>query len=68
MELKPCPFCGTPPASSEIRGVVGYSFYVHCLECDADGPMLDERDDAIAAWNRRAPSGTGDETKTPPTD
>ena len=53
-DLKPCPFCQTPPAPSEVRGLCFW--YVHCMECDADGPTGDSREAAIAAWNRRTPA------------
>ena len=49
-ELKPCPFCGGKP---ELRRPNGYR--VECL-CGAEKEVYDEPLEAIAAWNRRAPT------------
>jgi Lar family restriction alleviation protein len=53
--LEPCPFCGPAaklePFFAEHRG--GY-WYVSCLYCDCEGPPTNSKDDALAAWNRRA--------------
>ncbi len=54
-ELASCPFCGGEASFSEWRYDHGWERYVHCLECGARGPECDNREDAIAAWNRRAP-------------
>lgn len=61
--LLPCPFCGGE--ASLHKGMQAFDDYeVHCDECGVCGPnfgSMDEtfspRDDAIAAWNRRAPLG-----------
>lgn len=52
MEAKPCPFCGgTDITTGELNLVA------KCVDCDTRGPWpgpgID--DDALAAWNRRAP-------------
>ena len=57
--LKACPFCGGRP----IRQVVAFSDgpsegdprYIKCMDCHARSVMFDKTEDAIAAWNRRAP-------------
>lgn len=65
-ELLPCPFCGKKPELRELlvhyddgpHGPVGsYSghFLVACDECGIEVGE-EYRDDAIAAWNRRAPA------------
>ena len=52
-QLKPCPFCG----GADIRP---FDNSVVCNSCSASGPDLGHcvgaecRNDAIAAWNRRA--------------
>ena len=54
-KLKPCPFCGGKAEASEVRaGDFNYSV-VTCGECWAKSPHHVWRQDAIAAWNRRAP-------------
>jgi len=58
-ELGPCPFCGTSMDPFVVQqsafGRLGERFMVCCDGCDAMGPATDEMEDAIAAWNRRAP-------------
>ena len=53
--LEPCPFCG----STQIQFREG-DRYGSCHECDAQSPRFsavgDMKENAIAAWNRRAPS------------
>lgn len=54
-KLKPCPFCG-----GEAKAAYGRCDYnvwqVCCLNnaCQAMAGWCDTKDDAIAAWNRRA--------------
>lgn len=58
MDLKPCPFCG-----SDMDGfVTGFDGSTHesghlFIECDcgAMGPRGRTIEEAVAAWNRRAP-------------
>ena len=51
LKLKPCPFCG-----SDDLGMNGGSEYVFCRGCGAEGAWNDDNvEEAIAAWNRRAP-------------
>lgn len=59
-ELLPCPFCGvTPRLTFDDDKTIFY-----CVQCENDD-CLDpvavrmEREEAIAAWNRRAPSTYG---------
>jgi Lar family restriction alleviation protein len=54
-ELLPCPFCGGKELTTE--GCLWYQV-VYCLTCEAEGPVADalpNPENAIAAWNRRAP-------------
>lgn len=56
-EIKPCPFCGSKDVFTGHRS----SFYVHCDECQVDGPWNDRNEqEAIEAWNRRTPSASID--------
>lgn len=50
-ELKPCPFCG-----AKITGLQRMDLYsvVMCMECEAEGPPMENADKAIEAWNNRA--------------
>lgn len=51
IDLKPCPFCG-----GKDLHIHGWSFYVQCMQCGAEGGWNDEHDGeevAIASWNTR---------------
>lgn len=54
--LEPCPFCGGDPILT-IEGVAGdritEPYHVRCMRCDIK-VTRPSRDEAIAAWNRRA--------------
>ena len=52
-ELKPCPHCGGKAEwdSADTDG----SCRIECTNCGATTSWLREDEDAIAAWNRRAP-------------
>lgn len=59
----PCPLCGDDVAkgsfwfSAKPRAPDAPELYeVFCLECEFDGPSRPTLDEAIEAWNRRAPS------------
>ncbi|MBQ2617758.1 MAG: hypothetical protein IJF90_12940 [Synergistaceae bacterium] len=43
-----CPFCGNMLCT--IDSYDG-KFYVHCPECEADGPMMGTLEDACRMWN-----------------
>lgn len=63
-KIKPCPFCGKPPARRRIveeydadaDGPAGEFDAWHNIECDNCGITVGEeyRSDAIAKWNSRA--------------
>ena len=55
-ELKRCPFCG-----GQINMVCGTDGvgYVFCGVCNAEGPLEKSKEEAVAAWNRRANEGEG---------
>ena len=59
--LKPCPFVhdedGEPPAVQKTA----FGWNCECPVCEAIGPLAGTPEDAIAAWNARAPL-------SPPTD
>ena len=52
--ITPCPFCGD--MNSVIDSCDG-KFYVHCPECDADGPMCESISDAVKMWDVFAREG-----------
>lgn len=52
IELKPCPFCG----SENIKALYNHRVDVYtclCIGCGTDGPMWDNEQAAIKAWNSR---------------
>ena len=51
MELKDCPFCGHNEVMTFDHGDC---FAVGCLNCHAEGPSADTRDEATEKWNDRA--------------
>lgn len=59
-QMKPCPFCGSP-ASTECNPGFGPSGAPWAVGCDEDGcaefAWFASEAEAIAAWNRRAPTG-----------
>lgn len=67
-ELLPCPFCGnngSGPIEDALHVVLNEhdwrspSWTVQCDKCTATMGYSDERDEAIAAWNRRPSSEAG---------
>lgn len=52
-KLKPCPFCGGD--ASYLYKQSSTTWYVFCGECESSGAESYSENDAIAAWNRRAP-------------
>ena len=58
--LKPCSFCGQPPCvdvqQTNYAPKTDTTFWaVWCEECKATGPEKTTPQEAIAAWNTRAP-------------
>ena len=53
MMILPCPFCGCEPFTGGMKGWRG--LLIHCVTEGCVNPAVnsDERDVAIAAWNRR---------------
>ncbi|HDT0712196.1 TPA: Lar family restriction alleviation protein [Morganella morganii subsp. morganii] len=51
--MKPCPFCGGD--ASYLYKQSSTTWYVFCGECESSGAESYSENDAIAAWNRRAP-------------
>lgn len=61
-KLLPCPFCGEKYSLSVAMEDGGFSRWVSCQVCEAEGPALNHQFDgtneesrhiAISAWNRR---------------
>lgn len=61
-KLAPCPFCDHKVLmphvhSRSAKTAGGYHYFVRCPRCHTEGPRsLSSKDDAIEAWNRRAPA------------
>jgi len=55
-ELLPCPFCGDSESLVVENDNSGstYCYVVFCDGCTAIGPCDDNKEGAIADWNRRA--------------
>jgi Lar family restriction alleviation protein len=51
-ELKPCPFCGENKLI--LQEIIANNCYVKCLLCITDGPVGENEQEAIDAWNKRA--------------
>ena len=55
-KLKPCPFCGSK--DDLLINDEDYEVFVFCWSCEARGPEMFSKNDAIEAWNRRADDGS----------
>lgn len=44
-----CPFCGGNPLMWRRNSTM----FIHCVNCGADGPIVNSEEDAIAGWNDR---------------
>ena len=51
-ELKPCPFCGSPPVEPWMRDWEN-SYSAYCSECGCIGPSARSEEEAVNLWNRR---------------
>jgi len=49
--FKFCPFCGN--VDQETFTILDFE-RVECYQCGAVGPLRDEPDEAVEAWNKRA--------------
>jgi|TARA_R110002110_G_scaffold80234_3_gene209102 Lar family restriction alleviation protein len=50
VRIKPCPFCGHPkPQLLESDTTC----WISCINCEADGPVLESVKAAESAWNKR---------------
>lgn len=59
-DLKPCPWptCGNSRLGPEhviLTGALGDKRCIRCGACGASGPVMKTEDEAVAAWNQRAP-------------
>lgn len=54
-ELLPCPFCG-----GKAKVMQSHNPYVICENCHVSTPMFSWKQDAVAAWNRRAEESRSD--------
>lgn len=53
-ELKPCPMCGNP--EPVLYDFDGEDWGIECGVCVVQTIMVDRREQAVADWNRRAPT------------
>lgn len=53
-KLKPCPFCGGETKIRTYSGMGRTMFFVQCNDCAAESSCYDTKEEAVAAWNRRA--------------
>jgi hypothetical protein len=52
--LRPCPFgCERKPTTDAATFPDGDFWFVECRECGMRGPLADNCDEAINAWNQR---------------
>lgn len=59
VELAACPFCPVKPPLTTQRIVVEIprrGWAVRCIECGTTGPLCERSEQAIPAWNTRAPT------------
>lgn len=57
IELRECPFCGSPaeqPKRCDTDDSGNPVFGVECSQCPCENIWYKDAEDAIAAWNRRA--------------
>jgi Lar family restriction alleviation protein len=64
IKTKPCPFCGNKEAGSDklypmqiihyrTKETVDAGYRIYCYKCGVYGPKGKNRQEAVAAWNRR---------------
>lgn len=53
-ELKPCPFCGSTRVMVQTNITFKGECATHCFYCGTFGPFCEDKNEAIARWNRRA--------------
>jgi Lar family restriction alleviation protein len=52
-ELKPCPFCGEKRESFIYPYTDSTLYWIKCDQCDTEGPVARNEEDAINKWNTR---------------
>lgn len=64
--IKPCPFCGevedAQPCGTGDEYDTSPQFFVACM-CGASAIPCDTEDEAVRAWNNRAPLATDEELR-----
>lgn len=53
IELKPCPFCGSPAHLWETYETKYTQYYVACVGCRNQTKLLETKEEAIERWERR---------------
>ena len=51
-ELKPCPFCGSPPIEPWVRDWEN-TYSAYCSKCGCIGPSARNEEEAVSQWNKR---------------
>lgn len=63
MELKECPFCGENLTG---KGTTSSGrMYISCINCESEGPVGDDEQEMIDAWNTRVDPWISVDTRTP---
>ena len=63
-DLLSCPFCGGMASIVEDPFVAVPMYQCYCVECNAASGKSLEKEDAMAAWNRRADGDSVDDVST----
>ena len=53
MKINPCPHCGAQPAKAYVvvTRYIPAEFVVQCNLCGMNGPIMEEKQAAVDAWN-----------------
>lgn len=52
--MTPCPFCAGPPRSTYTGAGKKRRYYIICTDCKAKTGEFKTKEEAAAAWERRA--------------
>ncbi|ARL52488.1 hypothetical protein BOC51_21315 [Burkholderia pseudomallei] len=60
-ELKPCPFCGSSVTHIQGHEPMDDCHFIDCVTCGMSSKIFSTKEDAVEAWNRRAPASEGEQ-------